>query len=341
MALAMVKESRSKVTPKPAQPTPKAATTFSLKQVGRGLQHRNFAQKSEKKVLPSGYNPALVGPVAKIPTLEVLPNETLSQVMPVAMRARPEDFWIDHNYQRELTQSDIAFIKHTAEHWNWAYYKAPNVMFTPDGRLFAVDGQATIVSALYHPEIKEIPFLGYEMSAEEFIAFQAKSFIGLNTLKRGVPRADLLTAAIIANDPTAVKLQKFFQKHGLNVLRTARADKKYGARETMCAQTLKNILISEGDELFDKLCTVLAGANLAPIRSIHAYAVSQLIRINHVRGSDIEPKRLINAIRSIVPKHAYLEAVENMRRAKKHTTMTKALADVWQKRYDEHRPAIS
>lgn len=301
------------------------------------VRRKNLVPASDKQVLLPHYDSTLIRPLAPVPNLEFKPAPVKVQAKPQMMMVKPEALLVDHNWQRELTSSSYVLLVQILENFNWAYYKTPNCIISPSGKLYVTDGQTTVLAAMHHPEIEEIPVLAVKVSEREFVRICAEAFISLNTVSVPVPRADRFTAQIAARHPHALKLADFFRKHKIKPIRLERKDRQYAARETMVISTFQETMIKDGDEKFDRLLEILSGANFSPIRRLHVLAIRELLsRETPKFNYDLE--RLRNAILSKADKYALLDAEINARRYKISRPM--ALANIYNGAYKKGAIAL-
>src|SRR5687768_6447102 len=162
-------------------------------------------QESPKTLLPTGHNPALVMPLDIIEGLEVEVNSLEHVRRPEIRRVKARGgIYVDRNYQRELSSSDLSFIADIAGNFDWAKYQVPNCYEASDGKLYATDGQKTIIAAAYHD--LEIDVLVFFSGPENAIARQAESFLGINTSHRPIKPGDKFPALWFSGNNAASEL---------------------------------------------------------------------------------------------------------------------------------------
>lgn len=301
---------------------------------------RNYVEPSDKGVLLPFYDSTLIKPLKKIKGLEFKPADISEQALPELMYINPktEKMYVDHNYQRELTNSNFNLLIHILEHFDWKKLQVPNAFISEKGNIYFTDGQTTALACLHHPQIDKMPISAVKVSDAAFAAIGAEAFLSLNTVKIAVPRADRLTAQIAMRDPLAMHIADVFRKYGIKVIRIKRNDEQCAARETMVVGKFEEILKRDGEEFFDRLCSILAAANYSPIRAIHIQAVRRLL-LDESEKLPYSLDRLKDAIRSKVDKYALLDAEIEARRFK--TTKPDALAKFYKEAYKKGAVALS
>jgi hypothetical protein len=81
--------------------------------------------------------------------------------------------------------------------------------------------------------------------------------------------------------------------------------------DTLCIATLRYVHQRRGSDWLSLLCAMLHEGRYRPIAREHIFAVDKVIEL---AGAGLDARRMGQAMRSIVPKHASLEAREISRK---------------------------
>lgn len=297
---------------------------------------RNYRKKpvirpADKPVMLERYDSTLVTPLLDIPGLELNPASLKGQAEPEFIKAPFERILIDHNSQRQLKQSNLTLIEFAINNFEFTRVKVPNGIISPKGKIYLTDGQSTALIHYNHPELRVrgyVPVYVARVSERDFVAKCAQAFVALNECHIPVPRADRFTASLTARDPEALAMAEVFKATGLRITGEAKAENKYAAGETRLIQTLQRLHRSRGQDYFEKLCRILGRSAFSPIKRIH---VDALVQILDKDKGKMDEQRLVNAIRSMVDKHARNEA--ELMAKRRMWTAPFALAELYRKLY--------
>lgn len=313
---------------KPGNPN----ASLNSSQTARSNQLRLVTPKINKEILPDEYNPELLVKLERLPNFEPKCINPTRGTFPELKIVNPQtDIYIDANYQRRLQSIDLVEIEKIADNFDWRAIKALTVFRMPDGRLRCTDGQRTALAAVYRG-FTEYPALIYDSELGNEIKDQAESFVGTNSNRRAIPAAELLTALIIGGSPDEIEFAKILKKNKIQPIGiNARSSSTIKVNETICISTLRECFFRLGKDNFAIMCAILAGAELRPIKGLHVWAAHAIIGRSDVTKLNVS--RMSTAIRSIIDKHAILEAKANTRHSSKRTSVSKELASIWLKRY--------
>lgn len=143
---------------------------------------------------------------------------TLSGKPGVYLDVAKGDLCVDHTYQRDnVSQTTITTI---AGNFNWVSFGVLLVVLRNDNEMFVIDGQHRLLAALKRSDIQKVPCLVFE---EIGVKGEAAAFKSVNESRKAVSSIDKFKAAIIAEDPIAIEIRGFLERHGLTVSST-RAD---------------------------------------------------------------------------------------------------------------------
>lgn len=295
-----------------------------------------------KPAVPDGYRDDLLTPLRTLEKLEVEPNKTLADLTPEVRYINPRKttIYCNRNYQRELDAGDMAFLLEIGNGFDWGRFKVPNCYEAPDGSLHCTDGQKTILAAMFHD--LTIPILVIRAAPGESLARQADSFVGLNTIQRKAKALDIFAALYCRGDSEEVEFARILKKHNIQPVRISSglpAGGKTQPCQTICINVLRAMHKEHGKHDFDIMCKLFSLIGYRPIQRLHIYAFN--IIFARMEPSEIDLDRMMNAVRSILDKHAILEARENVRNSKKKTTPSAELANIYVARYSKNLRALN
>lgn len=293
---------------------------------------------SGKLVLPSFYDSTLIKPLEAIPGLKLEPASLEGQIKPRYAEIEFSQCRIDHNYQRELLQSNLNIIQHGVNFFDWTLYKVPNGIQAPSGLVYITDGQSSALICLHHPDIHKLPIMVTRVKDAQFIQRSARAFIGLNECRIEVGTADRFTALQTMGDPVAIKMAEVFRRYGIRPIRQNKHEGKFGAGETKLVSTFQGLHARHGDEFLERLCKILGNAKYGPIRRMHVHAIRSIL-LPDMGKNKIDDERLVNAIRSMVDRHAINEAELTAKR--RMWPSPKALAELYMSLYKAEAKALS
>ncbi len=314
--------------------------SFDVNRTFRANQLKAFVPQSKKLVLPEQYEDGLIVPLERIEGLEIDDSARVAGVYPTYRDINPQtDIWVDRNYQRSLKASDLVKIERIGNSFDYEKVKALTCFVMSGNRLFATDGQKTALAAI-HRGITKLPALVYDVPIKDRLSRQAHSFIGINAERSAIPATELLTALIISGEPDAVEFANTLKAYGIKPRERAATDhKRIEANETLSITLLQNLFHQVERPVFDAVCAIVSKAMFKPIRREHIWAAR--IVVEGLTPDALDSDRLDNAIKSIVDKHAILEAKENARKALKRTTVAAELASIYMKRYNKRAKALN
>lgn len=198
--------------------------------------------------------------------LDIVPN-TISSTPPEPITLRPEECWVNRDYQRNLSRKSMKLIHDMVTGWDWTIFKPPVVTKDESGRFIVIDGQHTTIGAATHPQIEKIPAMFIPLQS---IQHQAESFIGHNTARIPVANLDLFHARIEAGDETAVTANKVMNEFGINVVRSVQGrGHVWQSNQTMATQVIMTILSKHGLPKFHTVVEFVAQCGFSPIRADH------------------------------------------------------------------------
>lgn len=302
---------------------------------GARPNYQAHVDNKRKTVIRNEYHPDKIGRLSPIENFAPECNSLEGVELPRQAWVRPADIWIDKNWQRNLRPSDISRINKICGSFDWRWFKTINLIEWPDGRLFCSDGQKSSIAALYHPDVEKIPALITKASGDDLLAIQAEAFVCINTNRDAIPPQDIFNALLIGGDPSSVELVEILERNKIRPLAANPGPSLLASGDTLCIATLRELHLRRGADWLSLLCSILHEGQYRPVKREHIYAIDKAI---DMKGT-LDPKRMGQAIRSIVPKHASLEARENAR--KLGISKSTALAKLLLERYKAGKKALN
>jgi len=123
----------------------------------------------------------------------------------------PHQINIDPVYQRIANHRKVIEL---ARDWNWVACGCIAVVRRPDGTFVTPDGSHRVLAARKRSDIKHLPCLVWNMND---VCDEAQAFLALNTHRKPVEATDKYRAALVANDPVAIDVQRVLDLHGYKI----------------------------------------------------------------------------------------------------------------------------
>lgn len=267
----------------------------------KGLERtRKLVQAEQAEVLASE---GLVR-IEPITGLDIVPNKVRSK-SPDPITIRPEECYVDREYQRSLSRSSMRLIHKIVTDWDWTKFKAPIVTKDEQGRYLIIDGQHTAIAAATHPDIDKIPALFVPLTD---VADQAKSFIGHNTARIPVSSLDLYHARITAGEELVVQANKILNENGITVVRSLQGrNHQWLANQTMATSTILKILDKHGLPKFVPVVEFIQQCAFSPISADHWRFVEGLLAIPST-DQPYTPSMMLEVIKATHQQDAINEA---------------------------------
>lgn len=244
---------------------------------------------------------------------------------PMCERVDPRSLFVDHSYQRQISERGRRQIRRIIEGFCWSKFKPPICAYADqDGQtiLKVLDGQHTAVAAASNPHIKAIPVMIVEAPDT---AAQAAAFVGQNTERVGVTPLQLHQASVVAGNPEAQTVELVCVRAGVTLVKNTAGGGKYKPRETIAVAALRGLIDRHSAQGARKILEVLANADLAPITAQHIKA-AELLMTSSDYAQRFEPEDLSVAIGDL-----YLTA-EDEAKVMAHMnriSVWRALAAIW------------
>lgn len=233
---------------------------------------------------------------------------------------------VNDDYQRGLSKSSLSRIRKMAKEWSWNSYKAVSVAATDDPNLYeVVDGQHTAMAAASNGHVHILPCL---LMSAETIAEKAKGFVGINTAKVSLTKANIYKAQVAAEDPTALMVHRALQATECRVLEMPPTKGKYAVGDTMAIGTLLSIAQTRGEERLTTLLEMCKAGGCIPIGSKTLKALNLALPLEAKALAAAKPK-LVMIIKG--QGAARLEMIANSRTmagGRDYETLADMLADM-------------
>lgn len=177
---------------------------------------------------------------------------------------------VDERYQRALTRQSVTHIRAIAAAFCWRHFGALNV--SPVDDFYAVtDGQHRAHAAALLG-IAEVPCLVY---AADLMA-QASAFVAINGKVSKVLKIHVHRAAVAANDPEALLIERVCERAGVRVRGSAVPVAHMKPGDTLAIVTLQQRLKRHGADLLQlALECITRTANNFP-GAVHSRAIDAL-----------------------------------------------------------------
>lgn len=313
--------------------------SFDTSRSARANELKKYTRKTGKKILPTAYDDSLNVQLRRIPGFEPDCSNPIEGEYPEYRDINPQtELFIDANYQAELRANALVQVEKIVKNFSFDAIKALTVYERAGGGYVATDGQKTGLAAIYRG-LTRFPALVHRDPDGSGIVRQARSFLGVNSERRIVPAADILTALITSQNQQAVEFAELMREFKIQPRdRDSSTQRNLQPRETTCCSLFRDIHARAEPEHFKAMLQILSDARFAPIRREHIWAARAVVETLGAEKLDYD--RMRNAIRSIGDKYAILEAKENARNALKKTTVANELAAIYIHRYKKRAIAL-
>ena len=250
------------------------------------------------------------------PILALRTEEKFPVVMgppPQLIMLRPDQLFVNDDYQRSLSGSSEDHILRMARRWDWMAYQAPNVAATEHPDIYEVlDGQHTVTAAVTNGSIPLLPCL---LSSASSLSEKAGSFIKINTQRKTLTPVDVFNARVAAQDDAAIGVTCALSAANCELLAVPPSDRRWKPGHTMAVGTLLAIMRSRGEARLTTLLVIAKAAGAAPTSANLLKALD--IAVPLALPSSIE-QRIIDMLRGAGPGRIEMKAFalskENRRR---------------------------
>jgi hypothetical protein len=271
-----------------------AATTNKAKM----LQNAHRQLRKEQEAMDG------LVPIEGLTGLDIVPNR-INSAPPNPISVRPEECWVDHKYQRNISRRSMKLIHDIVTNWDWAKFKPPVLTRDLSNRYVVIDGQHTLIAAATHPDIKAVPAMFVPLSQ---VQEQAQSFIGHNTARIPVAPLDLFHARITANEDVAVTADKVLREYGITVVRSVQGSGHiWKTNQTVATGIILRILNKYGLPKFVSIVEFVSKCGFAPVRADH-WRFAEHLLIGPDRQNQYTPELMIEIIKAANDQDALTEA---------------------------------
>lgn len=304
---------KAKLTPIPAHP---AHPVRNLEAARKRIQSEQAEQAAEGLVR-----------IEPIVGLDIVPNK-ITSTPPDPITVRPEECWVNRDYQRNLSRKSLKLIHDMVTNWDWAKFKPPVLTKDEEGRFLIIDGQHTAIGAATHPDIQKIPAMFIPLT---HISEQAASFIGHNTARINVSALDLYHARIESGEDLVVTADKVMKDHGINVVRSVQGrGHVWQTNQTMASAIVLKILEKHGLPKFLAIVEFVAKCGFSPIKADHWRFAEALLTPTE---KAYIPSMMLEVVKAINDQDALNEASKIA--ASMQVSNAKALLIYYKNRYKE------
>lgn len=261
------------------------------------------ASRGKNKAAPDD----LLSRIEPMTDIETLPNEVTASA-PGVINVKPEELWVDREYQRNLGRRSRKLIRDMVNGWDWAKFKPPVLTRDEEGRYLIIDGQHTAIGAATHPDIKTIPAMFIPL---QDVSEQAASFIGHNTARIPVASLDLWHARITAGDPTATQANDVLNEFGISVVRAVQgSNHSWKTNQTIATGVITKILEKYGLPKFRQVVKFIADCSFSPIKADHWRFAEALLLSAEAHHQNFTPSMMLEIIKSTNATDAYNESTK-------------------------------
>lgn len=245
---------------------------------------------------------------------------------PICERVDPTTLYVDHSYQRQVSERGRKQIRKVVEQFCRTKFKPPICAYAVDENgatvLKVLDGQHTAIAAASNPHVGMIPVMIVDAPDNQA---QAAAFVGQNTQRVGITPLQLHQASVVSGDEDAMTVELVCARAGIKVITTPPAASKYRARETIAIATISGLVNRQTAIGARRILEVLANADFAPITSPQIRA-AELLMTHKDFSQRFDPEDLTKTMAKL-----YLTAEEDAKvYAHAHKLpFFKALAIVW------------
>lgn len=205
----------------------------------------------------------------------------------------PRKLLVDETYQRGLGEKSVRLVRKVVAEWDWAKFQPPSVVRTSAG-LLVIDGQHTAIAAASHPGIGLIPV---KLAHAPLTADQAGAFLGINRNRIAMTPMGIHSAAVVAGDVEALRIQRVAEAAGVRILRTTPSAHSYRPCDTVSIEAIRTVIKRQGEDNAVLLLKALAEAKLAPIGQSHIRAAEALMFDPEFGG--VKPAAITSALISL------------------------------------------
>lgn len=121
---------------------------------------------------------------------------------------------VDKSYQRNVNEAKVLRI---SKEWSWIACNSICVA-RRSGRFYVIDGQHRVMAACRRSDIEKLPCLVFD--TEDNVQ-EAKGFIDANVNRKPMTMQERFNALLKAENPVALKAQKYIRQTGRSVSRNA------------------------------------------------------------------------------------------------------------------------
>jgi len=250
-----------------------------------------------------------------------IPRLTLAEVPTAEPRIEwvsPTELLVDEAYQRTLHERSINLIRRLVANWDWRRFKPPIVVKTEHG-YEVIDGQHTSIAAATRT-FPRIPVL--VVDAAEMVD-RAAAFLGHNRDRLAMTPMQLYFAAVAAQDPEAMAMDRVCRAAGVRMLKYGRPNYKVG--ESVAVGAIRSLVNRCGEEAAITVLRALVEGKSAPVELIHVKAAEALIVWP---AHAFDPGDVTTAILKVGPDAKSYAKEDSVRRG---VQLWDALMQIWRK----------
>lgn len=181
---------------------------------------------------------------------------------------------INRRYQREVAERGAALVRKVVTGFDWARFKALNVLDLGDGTYEVLDGQHSAVAVATHGGLDAVPCL---VAPDRPAAEKAAAFVGLNRDRVTMTPLQVFWAELESGDEIAGAVREGVEAAGARVLRRMPSGGRYEVGDTIAAAALKAVAKRKGKAGVKRLCAMGVEARLTPVSTQFIKAAEALL----------------------------------------------------------------
>ncbi|WP_158447784.1 hypothetical protein [Brucella gallinifaecis] len=212
---------------------------------------------------------------------DIVPSNIVNNI-PQLDYVNPSDLYICNDYINRLSEKSIRLIKKIASEWQWLAFKPPTV--TKSGaHLEVVDGYHTVIAAITHGGIPEIPVLIVDQCDK---AMRASALVRKTRDDPKPSPIELYYTLLEAGDEDALTVHNICQRAKINILVRPPSDGGFQVGDTLALATIKGLLRRRYAMGARRVLAKLAPVSAGMIRAIEHLLYSTEYR-NQITENDL------------------------------------------------------
>lgn len=213
--------------------------------------------------------------------------KAIDTALPTLRMVDPRTLCVDEAYQRGLSGRSVRLISKIVAEWDWRAFKPP-VVVEVAGALEVIDGQHTVIGAVTHGGIAQMPVLVIVADRQDT---RAASFVRHNRDRIQVTPSQLHGALVAAGDEDAVTLAQVCDKAGVRLLRNPPPMSRFSPGDSIAIVTIRALINRRHAMGARKVLEICVKAGMAPVSAAAIRAVEHLLYAKEYAG-EIDAERI-------------------------------------------------